>query len=102
MKHFNLQLGGKWDPGAECMSEFKIAFIIPYRNRLKNLKLFLLNMHPILTKQKLNYGIYLIDPNEDLVFNRGILMNIGFLESIKDDSKWDCFIFHGINVYSSK
>lgn len=98
MKSYNIKIGGKWDPETECVPEFKIAFIIPYRYRLNNLKIFLLNMHPILMKQKLNYGIYLIEPNEDLVFNRGLLMNIGFLESIKDYDKWDCFIFHDIDM----
>ena len=34
-------------------------------------------MHQFLTRQKINYGIYLIEPVEKLVFNRGLLMNIG-------------------------
>lgn len=55
-------------------------------------------MHRILTKQKVTYGIYLVEPLANLTFNRGLLMNIGFAEAIKDeinrDFSWNCFFFH--------
>lgn len=60
-----------------CESNLNVAIIIPYRDRLPNIKVFLNNMHQFLTRQKINYGIYLIEPVEKLVFNRGLLMNIG-------------------------
>ncbi len=41
-------------------------------------------MHAFLNKQNINYGIYLIEPAESLTFNRGLLINIGFMESIFD------------------
>jgi hypothetical protein len=100
-----------------------IAFIIPYRNRTDNLKVFLNNMHPYLTRQKINYGIYLIEPVASVTFNRALLMNIGFLESQKDALKplslddllsnhthnqtnqfpvksisWNCFVFHDVDM----
>ena len=86
-----------------------MAIIIPYRDRLDNLLIFLNNMHEFLTKQKITYGIFLAEPKEQLTFNRGILMNIGFIEAIKVEKankmgiKWDCFIFHGrlININMS-
>lgn len=63
-------------------------------------------MHYYLVRHNLTYGIYLIEPSEELTFNRGLLMNIGFLESIKDifdlsstnSSYWDCFIFHDVDM----
>lgn len=82
----------------------KVAFIIPYRNRLKNLKIFLNNMHEYFIRHNINYGIYLIEPLKDLKFNRGFLMNIGFLEALKDkiangsQPYWDCFIFHDVDM----
>ena len=86
----------------ECESDKNIAIIIPYRNRLDNLKIFLNNMHPFLTRQKINYGIYLIEPVGNITFNRGILMNAGFVEAIKDqkysDLKWNCFFFHDVDM----
>lgn len=87
----------------------RVAIIIPYRDRLDNLKIFLNNMHRYLTRQKINYGIYVIEPVRNITFNRGLLMNIGFVESIKDmlvnnnnrtsgKSYWDCFIFHDVDM----
>jgi hypothetical protein len=86
---------------SHCKSKQNVAIIIPYRDRLDNLLIFLNNMHEFLTKQKITYGIFLVEPKEQLTFNRGILMNIGFIEAIKVEKtnkmgiKWDCFIFHG-------
>jgi hypothetical protein len=110
----NIQLvdGGKsfTEINSGCQSsEFKfkkIAIIIPYRDRLDNLKIFLNNMHLYWTKQKINYGVYLIEPAESLKFNRGLLMNIGFREALKDVQKlaggrsefFDCFIFHDVDM----
>ena len=84
---------------SECKSKQNVAFIIPYRDRLNNLLIFLNNMHVYLTNQKITYGFFLVEPKIDLNFNRGILMNIGYLEAIKlgkeNNLTWDCFIFHG-------
>ena len=56
-------------------------------------------MHPFLINQNLTYGIYLIEPLANLTFNRGLLMNIGFIESLKDSNHlWDCFFFHDVDM----
>jgi hypothetical protein len=88
---------------SKCQSNTNIAIIIPYRDRLANLKVFLKNMHVFLTKQNINYGIYLIEPVDNIVFNRGILMNIGFKEALKDrltenGLNWNCFFFHDADM----
>lgn len=93
-----IQPGGLSQP-KECKSNTKVAIIIPYRNRENNLKLFLKHIHPFLNKQQLDYAIYLIEPLEKLEFNRGLLMNIGFLEARKmSEDYWECFIFHDIDL----
>lgn len=115
-KSIRLVDGGKWfrETNANCsfppIKYNKIAFIIPYRDRLRNLKIFLNNMHPFFVRHGINYGVYLIEPIEGITFNRGLLMNIGFLEAISDsynltgrnDSSptpyWDCFIFHDVDM----
>jgi beta-1,4-galactosyltransferase 3 len=52
-----------------------------------------------LARQKAQYGIYLIEPIQNLTFNRGLLMNIGFIEAIKQkDIEWDCFFFHDVDM----
>lgn len=93
-----LRPGGRWSPD-DCKPKYKIAVIVPYRNRLDNLKEFALNMHPFFARQKMDYGIYVIEPAEHLTFNRGLLMNIGYLEALKDSSDyWDCFFFHDVDM----
>jgi len=52
--------GGHWQP-IECKSRFKVAIIVPYRNREFHLRLFLNYMHPFLQKQRLDYRIYIIE-----------------------------------------
>ena len=41
-------------------------------------------MHPFLTRQKINYGFYLIEPIDNIRFNRALIMNIGFVEALRD------------------
>jgi hypothetical protein len=90
-------LGGKWSP-RDCQSRHKVAIIVPYRNREHNLQVFLRHMHQFLSKQQLEYGIYLAEPLKNVTFNRGLLMNAGFLEALRDDPKWTCFVFHDVDL----
>ena len=90
---------GGFSSPQSCKSRNKVAIIVPYRNREANLKIFLRNIHPLLIKQQIDYGIYLIEPLQNIKFNRGLLMNIGFLESMNmSANKWDCFIFHDVDL----
>lgn len=52
--------GGHQAP-LDCQARYKIAIIVPYRDRLSNLCTFLLNMHPFLTKQQLDYTIFIVE-----------------------------------------
>ncbi len=89
---------------SECKSKQNVAIIIPNRNRLNNLLTFLNNMHIFLTRQKITYGIFLVEPINGIPFNRGLLFNIGYIEAINDQKnntlgiEWDCFIFHGLFI----
>ena len=103
-----------------------LAIIIPYRDRLYTLKVLLNNLHLFLTSQKVNYGIYLVEPLANVTFNRALLLNIGFLESQKDAARplnyselvgvapdldeivqaqakqsWNCFVFHDADMYGT-
>lgn len=75
----------------------RVAIIVPYRDRIRNLNIFLLYMHRFLVKQNIQYGIYLVEPVKKLKFNRALLLNIGFIESLKEN-EWDCFIFHDVDM----
>lgn len=59
-KFYNLEPGGRYKP-PDCISRNKVALIIPYRDREEHLRIFLHNMHPILQRQQLDYGIYVIE-----------------------------------------
>ncbi len=101
-KKYDIETGGLWRP-KYCKQQRNnyVAIIIPYRNRKEHLNLFLLNMLPIFMRQKLTFRIYLIEPIDSIQFNRGILMNIGFLESNKDSNNlWRCHSFHDIDLLS--
>jgi len=52
--------GGRWYP-RDCLPRLRIAIIVPYRDRNKNLKLLLNNLIPKLQRQKVDYTFYVIE-----------------------------------------
>lgn len=108
-----VQRDGKWLP-VDCKARHRVAIIIPYKNRLNNLKYFLNHMHPFLQKQQLEYQIFIIEQSNDQLFNKGVLMNAGFLEIMSLGEKkqeidninfsntesfpFDCVIFHDVDL----
>uniref|UniRef100_A0A6G3MFL1 Beta-1,4-galactosyltransferase 1 (Trinotate prediction) n=1 Tax=Henneguya salminicola TaxID=69463 RepID=A0A6G3MFL1_HENSL len=48
-------------------------------------------------RQTLNYRIFVIEQAGTSTFNRALLFNIGFKESLKLDS-FNCFIFHDVDL----
>jgi len=88
--------GGRFHP-QKCTSRHKVAIIVPYRNRKDQLKLFLNHLHPILRRQDLDYGIYIINQGGENLFNRAMLFNVGFKEAMKDYN-WTCCIFHDVDL----
>ena len=88
-----IQLGGMWKP-PNCKSRFKLAIIIPFRDRLPHLKVITHFLHMILQRQLIDYRIFVVEPHisADDCFNKGRVMNSAFLEALKLDD-FDCFIF---------
>ena len=99
LKETPLQHGGKHRPSLLSIrsKNKKLAIIVPYRDRLVNLEILLKNLHPFLMQQNIYYSIYLVEPIGNLTFNKGISMNAGYLEAIKEDD-YDCFIFHDVDM----
>lgn len=97
-KQFGSKLvsGGHFYP-TKCNSKYRVAIIVPYREREQHLPIFLKNIHPFLMKQQIDYGIFIIEQSGDDAFNRAKLMNVGFVEAIKMYN-WDCFIFHDVDL----
>lgn len=88
--------GGRYKPH-ECNAIDRVAIVIPYRDRVEHLPIFLKNIHPFLMKQQIEYGIFIIEQISGGQFNRAALMNVGFLEAQKLH-RWDCYIFHDVDL----
>ncbi|TKS70367.1 Beta-1,4-galactosyltransferase 1 [Collichthys lucidus] len=91
-----LKEGGRYKP-LDCIAQQKVAIIIPFRNRHEHLKHWLYYLHPILERQQLDYGVYIINQDGEGVFNRAKLMNAGFVEALKEYD-YDCFVFSDIDL----
>ncbi|GMR53683.1 hypothetical protein PMAYCL1PPCAC_23878 [Pristionchus mayeri] len=80
-----------------CIARHKVAIIVPYRDRDTQLRIMLHNLHALLTKQQLDYGIYIVEQIANQTFNRAKLMNVGFDQAIKEYG-WECFVFHDVDL----
>ena len=63
-------LGGQNFP-QDCKARYKVAIIVPYRNRDEHLRYFVDHFHPFLQRQQLHYGIYVVEQLGDAPFNKG-------------------------------
>lgn len=52
--------GGQWRP-RNCTARDRVAIVIPYRNREQHLYILLRNLHPMLHRQQIDYGIFVIE-----------------------------------------
>lgn len=71
------------------------CFIVPYRDRAAHLRQFV----PHMTRRFKDSPIYLIEQADDKPFNRGKLLNIGFLEY---GIEFDYVALHDIDMLPSK
>lgn len=92
----SLEAGGRFKP-RDCVAKQKVAIIIPFRNRHEHLKHWLYYLHPILMRQEVDYGVYVINQDGDGVFNRAKLMNAGYVEALKEYD-YDCFVFSDVDL----
>ncbi|XP_071857139.1 beta-1,4-N-acetylgalactosaminyltransferase bre-4 [Bombus fervidus] len=88
--------GGKGCP-TNCTARYRVAIIIPFRDRLKHLQALLYNLHPMLLRQQIDYQIFVIEQKGSDAFNRAMLMNVGYVEALKE-RPFDCFIFHDVDL----
>jgi hypothetical protein len=94
-----VELGGSWRPD-DCIPRYKIAIIIPFRDRIPHLRVALQYLHYFVQKQKIEYRIFVVEPNSspDINFNKGRSMNAAFIEVLKLDPTLDCIIFHDVDL----
>lgn len=92
----HIEAGGHFRP-SECRARDRVAIIVPYRDREQHLRSFLHNLHPILSRQQIDYAIFVIEQVPGQPFNRAKLMNVGFVEALKSYN-FSCFIFHDVDL----
>jgi hypothetical protein len=76
----------------------KYNFIIPYRNRKEHLDEFIKRFTEMVKDKSIDAQFYIIHQLHPGPFNRGALLNIGFMEACKTRSD-GLFIFHDVDIY---
>ncbi|VDO82403.1 unnamed protein product [Soboliphyme baturini] len=74
-----------------------IALIIPFRNRTAHLDELLRHLLPFLNAQNVSSHIFVVEQIADQTFNKGKLMNVGFLFA-KHWADFPCYIFHDVDL----
>jgi hypothetical protein len=89
-------------------NQLKIAIIVPYRDlhpaqkRAEHLKQFIAYMGPFMKKaisqfsSKSIFHIFIVEQSPEHKFNRGALLNLGFIEASKQG--YNVFIFHDVDL----
>ncbi|XP_010833423.1 PREDICTED: beta-1,4-galactosyltransferase 5 [Bison bison bison] len=90
-----IKLGGHWKP-SDCVPRWKVAILVPFRNRHEHLPVLLRHLIPMLQRQRLRFAFYVVEQVGTQPFNRAMLFNVGFQEAMKD-LDWDCLIFHDVD-----
>jgi hypothetical protein len=71
------------------------TIIIPYRDRKKHLEYFINHTVPLIQKHLLHTKIIVVEQANDKLFNRGKLLNVGFME-YKDKTTY--FFTHDVDI----
>lgn len=74
----------------------KVGIIVPYRNRYTHLIDFKEHIVRYLTEKKLNFELIIVNQDNAKLFNRGMLLNIGFKYAKK--LKCDYVVFHDVDM----
>ena len=72
----------------------KLGIIVPYRKRPGHLRKFQQSIESYLKDQ--DYELIVVEQNDDLPFNRGKLLNIGFQQAIRKQCNY--VVFHDIDM----
>lgn len=74
----------------------KLGIVVPYRNRYQQLITFKSYIKDYLSNKKINYELIVVEQDDAKAFNRGKLLNIGFLYAKK--IKCNYVVFHDIDM----
>lgn len=76
-----------------------LIIITPIRDREEHLNKLVNAYKKVLNEQKVPYKIYAIEQEQGYKFNKGILLNIGFLEAQKDYPVSDIFVLNDVDNF---
>ena len=62
----------------------KLGVIVPYRGRPTHLRKFKDHIKDYLKNNNISYQLIVVEQTDTLPFNRGKLLNVGFLEALKN------------------
>lgn len=74
----------------------KIGVIVPFRNRYEHLNQFKKSIVDCLKKSNINFELIIVQQDDAKLFNRGMLLNIGFKEASK--LKCNYVVFHDVDM----
>ena len=74
----------------------KLGIIVPFRNRHEHLSEFKKSIVDYLTKSNINFELIIVQQDNARLFNRGMLLNIGFKEAKR--LKCNYVVFHDVDM----
>lgn len=74
----------------------KLGVIVPYRNRESHLKKFTSETEKYLKSKKIDFEIIIVEQADDKPFNRGKLLNVGYIKA--KSLGCDYVVFHDIDM----
>jgi hypothetical protein len=78
------------------MPNKKIGIVVPFRNRYEQLDIFKERITKYLTEKDIPYELIIVEQDDAKLFNRGMLLNIGFTYAEKLKCKY--VVFHDIDM----
>ncbi|KAJ8729325.1 hypothetical protein PYW08_000906 [Mythimna loreyi] len=88
-------VNGSYAP-EHCNALFSVAIIVPFKNRHRHLDIFLPHIHNFLMKQNIHYRLYIVEQQDEKIFNKGILFNVGVKTAM--GHKFPCIILHDVDL----
>lgn len=74
----------------------KLGVIVPYRDRKEHLNIFKKHISEYLNSKGITFELIIVEQSDDKPFNRGKLLNIGFLEAEKLGCRY--VVFHDVDM----
>jgi N-terminal region of glycosyl transferase group 7/N-terminal domain of galactosyltransferase len=78
------------------MDKHKLGIIVPYRDRERDLPIFIEHMTSYLDNKDIHYEIIIVGQDNGKQFNRGMLLNVGYIYAKK--LKCTYMVFHDIDM----